>query len=336
MTTAALAFIFRSTSILVSSIAIGEDVFPDSTLYDHVLRFRNIPQAFSFIWYNYEKLYINLKFSYSDHYFCMFIRTASRTTFYKKMCTWSLGNQHRCLYHLDIQRAVIDSEKQEGVNLRSAKVYEHGLLNYKAKHEFYPSEKKKFRCRYDYYQASVFELRNSRVSGSQKLWTNKKADVMEAENGSGGTMPDNVKSVFVTEIKDVLPALRRKEVAARPNRRKPTLLRIRWRGIHSNIRIGTTSDFWRGLPTKRLKHIKYNQEQQLQITAVSRLQVMGFRKAKSWLCQALLGICYEKTSASKRFALHGCDEKALEESLCDRVIVTPDGNITKPWTIKMF
>ncbi|XLR69634.1 hypothetical protein HN51_016739 [Arachis hypogaea] len=25
-----------------------------------------------------------------------------------------------------------------------------------------------------------------------------------------------------------------------------------------------------------------------------------------------------------------CDEKALEDSLCKRVIVTPDGNITKP------
>ena len=25
-----------------------------------------------------------------------------------------------------------------------------------------------------------------------------------------------------------------------------------------------------------------------------------------------------------------CDEKSLEDSLCQRVIVTPDGNITKP------
>lgn len=25
-----------------------------------------------------------------------------------------------------------------------------------------------------------------------------------------------------------------------------------------------------------------------------------------------------------------CDEKALQDSLCERVIVTPDGNITKP------
>ena len=45
-----------------------------------------------------------------------------------------------------------------GVDLRSAKVCELGLLNYKAKHVFYPSEKKKFRCRYDYYCASVFEV----------------------------------------------------------------------------------------------------------------------------------------------------------------------------------
>lgn len=45
-----------------------------------------------------------------------------------------------------------------GVDLKSAKVCELGLLNYKAKHVFYPSEKKKFRCRYDYYWASVFEV----------------------------------------------------------------------------------------------------------------------------------------------------------------------------------
>ncbi|KAL7597892.1 uncharacterized protein LOC111890461 [Lactuca sativa] len=44
------------------------------------------------------------------------------------------------------------------VDLKSAKVCELGLLNYKAKHVFYPSEKKKFRCRYDYYWASVFEV----------------------------------------------------------------------------------------------------------------------------------------------------------------------------------
>ncbi|XP_015083346.1 uncharacterized protein LOC107026776 isoform X2 [Solanum pennellii] len=44
------------------------------------------------------------------------------------------------------------------VDLRSSKVCELGLLNYKAKHVLYPSERKKFRCHYDYYWASVFKL----------------------------------------------------------------------------------------------------------------------------------------------------------------------------------
>lgn len=44
------------------------------------------------------------------------------------------------------------------VDLRTAKVCELGLLNYKAKHVFYPSERSKYRCRYDYYWASVFKV----------------------------------------------------------------------------------------------------------------------------------------------------------------------------------
>ncbi|GLT58516.1 hypothetical protein SLA2020_314020 [Shorea laevis] len=44
------------------------------------------------------------------------------------------------------------------VDLRSAKVCELGLLNYKAKYVFYPSEKSKYRCKYDYYWASVFKV----------------------------------------------------------------------------------------------------------------------------------------------------------------------------------
>ncbi|GJV04880.1 hypothetical protein Tco_1338449 [Tanacetum coccineum] len=54
---------------------------------------------------------------------------------------------------------------EDSVDLRSAKVCELGLLNYKAKHVFYPSEKKKFRCRYDYYWASVFEVEYTDHSG---------------------------------------------------------------------------------------------------------------------------------------------------------------------------
>ncbi|KAJ8499443.1 hypothetical protein OPV22_009995 [Ensete ventricosum] len=44
------------------------------------------------------------------------------------------------------------------VDIRTSKICELGMFNYKAKHVFYPSEKTKFRCRYDYYWASVFEV----------------------------------------------------------------------------------------------------------------------------------------------------------------------------------
>lgn len=45
-----------------------------------------------------------------------------------------------------------------GVDIRSSKVCELGVLNYKAKRVFYPFERSKFRCRYDYYWASVFKV----------------------------------------------------------------------------------------------------------------------------------------------------------------------------------
>ncbi|OMO89318.1 hypothetical protein CCACVL1_07918 [Corchorus capsularis] len=44
------------------------------------------------------------------------------------------------------------------VDIRSSKICELGLLNYNAKHVFYPFERSKFRCRYDYYWASVFQV----------------------------------------------------------------------------------------------------------------------------------------------------------------------------------
>ncbi|XP_072961724.1 uncharacterized protein [Typha angustifolia] len=44
------------------------------------------------------------------------------------------------------------------VDLRSSKVCELGLLNYKAKHVFYPLESRRFQCRDDYYWASVFQV----------------------------------------------------------------------------------------------------------------------------------------------------------------------------------
>ncbi|XP_057478699.1 uncharacterized protein LOC130766039 [Actinidia eriantha] len=55
------------------------------------------------------------------------------------------------------------------VDLRSSKVCELGLLNYKAKHVFYPFEGKKFRCRHDYYWASVFEVEYKYHSGETQL-----------------------------------------------------------------------------------------------------------------------------------------------------------------------
>ncbi|KAM0897851.1 hypothetical protein ACQ4PT_022285 [Festuca glaucescens] len=45
-----------------------------------------------------------------------------------------------------------------GVDIRSSKICELGLLNYRAKHVFYPSSNRRFRCHDDYYWASVFEV----------------------------------------------------------------------------------------------------------------------------------------------------------------------------------
>uniref|UniRef100_A0A5B6ZAY6 Uncharacterized protein n=1 Tax=Davidia involucrata TaxID=16924 RepID=A0A5B6ZAY6_DAVIN len=55
------------------------------------------------------------------------------------------------------------------VDLRSSKVCELGLLNYKAKHVFYPFERKNFRCRYDYYWASVFKVEYKDHSGQTQV-----------------------------------------------------------------------------------------------------------------------------------------------------------------------
>ncbi|KAF5198288.1 exopolysaccharide production negative regulator [Thalictrum thalictroides] len=53
------------------------------------------------------------------------------------------------------------------VDLRSSKVCELGLLNYKAKNVFYPSQSSKFRCRYDYYWTSVFKVEYREHSSGQ-------------------------------------------------------------------------------------------------------------------------------------------------------------------------
>ncbi|GLT61487.1 hypothetical protein SLA2020_341900 [Shorea laevis] len=44
------------------------------------------------------------------------------------------------------------------VDLRSVKVCELGLLNYKANHFLYPSERTNYRCHYEYYWTSVFKV----------------------------------------------------------------------------------------------------------------------------------------------------------------------------------
>ncbi|CAH9080735.1 unnamed protein product [Cuscuta europaea] len=55
------------------------------------------------------------------------------------------------------------------VDIRSSKVCELGLLNYKAKNVLYPYEIKKFRCHYDYYWASVFKVEYIDHSGHSRL-----------------------------------------------------------------------------------------------------------------------------------------------------------------------
>ncbi|KAJ4952941.1 hypothetical protein NE237_029773 [Protea cynaroides] len=54
-----------------------------------------------------------------------------------------------------------------GVDIRSSKVCELGWLNYKAKHIFYPLERRKFHCHYDYYWASVFKVEYKEHSSGQ-------------------------------------------------------------------------------------------------------------------------------------------------------------------------
>lgn len=57
-----------------------------------------------------------------------------------------------------------------GVDIRSSKVCELGLLNYNAKIVFSSSEKRKFRCHDDYYWASVFKVEyKDHLSGQTRL-----------------------------------------------------------------------------------------------------------------------------------------------------------------------
>ncbi|XP_026445277.1 uncharacterized protein LOC113345823 [Papaver somniferum] len=54
-----------------------------------------------------------------------------------------------------------------GVHLRSAKVCELGLLNYKAKYVFDPLDKTIFHCRYVYYWATIFKIEYRQYSSGQ-------------------------------------------------------------------------------------------------------------------------------------------------------------------------
>ncbi|MED6147410.1 hypothetical protein PIB30_043805 [Stylosanthes scabra] len=57
-----------------------------------------------------------------------------------------------------------------GVDIRSSKICELGLLNYKAKDVFHHFEKSKYRCRYDYYWASVFQVEyKDHFSGQKQI-----------------------------------------------------------------------------------------------------------------------------------------------------------------------
>ncbi|KAG6399444.1 hypothetical protein SASPL_140925 [Salvia splendens] len=64
---------------------------------------------------------------------------------------------------------VTDLDVYAGVDLRSSKVCELGLLNYKGKPVFYSFERKKYRCHYDYYWASVFEVEYVDYSGQARF-----------------------------------------------------------------------------------------------------------------------------------------------------------------------
>ncbi|KAL3738580.1 hypothetical protein ACJRO7_020021 [Eucalyptus globulus] len=68
---------------------------------------------------------------------------------------------------LPAQCKIVSSNKFR-VDIRSSKVCELGLLNYNAKIVFSSSEKRKFRCRYDYYWASVIKAPNEALPADCK------------------------------------------------------------------------------------------------------------------------------------------------------------------------
>lgn len=73
------------------------------------------------------------------------------------------------------------------VDLRSSKVCELGLLNYKAKYVLYPFASKKYRCHYDYYWASVLKIEYIDHSGQAR------PAVAEAPNEA---LPSNCRPNF--------------------------------------------------------------------------------------------------------------------------------------------
>lgn len=56
-----------------------------------------------------------------------------------------------------------------GVDIKSSRVCELGFLNYKARHAFHSEDRSKFRCRYDYYWASIFEVEFKEYFSGQTL-----------------------------------------------------------------------------------------------------------------------------------------------------------------------
>lgn len=70
----------------------------------------------------------------------------------------SLEKNWRCYYLFYFNTKLYAIIFITGVDIRSSKVCELGLLNYKAKDVFHHFERSKFRCRYDYYWASVFKV----------------------------------------------------------------------------------------------------------------------------------------------------------------------------------
>ncbi|KAB5573790.1 hypothetical protein DKX38_000984 [Salix brachista] len=128
------------------------------------------------------------------------------------------------------------------VDLRSSKVCEPGFLNYKAKHVFYPYNRSKFRCRYDYYWASVFEVSCfARIMrrGSGKQWDNLLLEYLKCHL--------NLKLVRQVEYKDYSLGQTQFAFAEAPNEALPLNCRPNFGAAwltKDKFKVNKTYDCW--------------------------------------------------------------------------------------------